>query len=68
MQDERLVPGKRRGRFTVVRDRDGRRYALAATAVVAICDDADGGTIILMPGGRVIAMDEDIETVLAWVG
>ena len=68
MQDDRLVPGERRGRFVVVRDRDGRRYALAATAVVAVCDAAEGGTVLLLPGGRVVAMDEDIETVLAWVG
>lgn len=68
MQDDRLIPGERRGRFTMVRDRDGRRYAIAATAVMAVCDAADGGTVLLLPGGRLIAMDEDFETVLAWVG
>ncbi len=55
------------GRFVVVRDRDGRRTAVRRHAVSAACEGPDGGTTLLLPGGRLVQLDEDLDLVLAWL-
>ena len=55
------------GRYVLVRDRDGRRTALARHAVSAVCEAEDGGTVLLLPGGRVVRVEEDLDTVLGWL-
>lgn len=47
------MDGERVGRFVVVRDADGHRYALAASAVSAICE-TDDGTLLMLPGGKLV--------------
>ena len=62
---DRLQAGTRVGRFVVFRDVDGKTHAIAASAVVAICD-ADDGAVLLLPGGRMVRVPEDLATVLGW--
>jgi len=60
------VPGH--GRFVVVRDRDGCRKAVARQAVSAVCETEEGGSVLMLPGGRMIQVEEDLDTVLQWLG
>ncbi len=60
------VPG--RGRFVIVRDRDGCRKAVARHAVSAVCETEEGGSVLMLPGGRMIQVEEDLDTVLQWLG
>ena len=57
--------GSRVGRFVLVRDIDGRLHALSATAVTAICDDGDGGAVLMLSGGRVVRVDQPVVTAAA---
>ncbi len=54
-----------RDRFVVLRDRDGRRQAIARQSVSALCEDEGGGTLLLLPGGRLVAVDDALDVVLA---
>lgn len=56
---------QRLGRFLVLVARDGTRHALAAGAVAAICEDADGGTTLLLPGGRHVVTDIPLHALAA---
>jgi hypothetical protein len=56
-----------RTRFLVLRDRDGLRRAVARSAVFAVSEAEDGGCILLLPGGRIIQVDETLELVLEWL-
>ena len=58
--------GERVGRFIFLRDRDGNAHAVAAQAVGAVCE-ADGGTLMLLPGGRMLHVARSMRTVLAWL-
>ncbi|WP_458098258.1 hypothetical protein [Roseomonas sp. WA12] len=64
---DKLTEGERRGRFVIVRDVDGRRHALAATAVVAISEDGDGDVLLLLPGGRALRLAVPLPSVLGWL-
>jgi hypothetical protein len=55
-------------RFVVVRDRDGCRKAVARQAVSAVCETEEGGSVLMLPGGRMIQVEEDLDTVLQWLG
>jgi len=55
------------GRFVVMRDRNGVRTAVQRHAVSAACEGPDGGTTLLLPGGRLVQLDEDLDLVLAWL-
>ncbi len=65
--EENTSQGERCGRYVVVRDADGRRHALAATAVSAICEADDGGCVLLLPGGRLVRLEGSLDTVLGWL-
>ena len=58
MTDAFLVEGQRFGRFVVLRDTDGRVYAIAAGAVAAACE-TDDGTLLMLPGA--------LTSVLGWL-
>lgn len=60
-----LEEGERVGRFVILRDVEGRMHAVSATSVGAICED-DGGALLLLPGGRMIRVDQPLEEVLGW--
>jgi len=57
--------GERVGRFVLLRDTDGTRHAVTATAVTAICE-VDGGSLLLLPGGRMLRVEQALATVLGW--
>jgi len=59
--------GERIGRYVVVRDIDGRRHALAAGAVSAMCE-TDDGVVLVLPGGRLLQVPRSLEVVLGWFG
>jgi hypothetical protein len=53
---EGLVEGMRIGRFVVLRDVEGKRHAMAAAAVAALCE-CDDGTLLMVPGGRLVQVE-----------
>ena len=54
-------------RYVVVRDRDGRRTAVARHAVSAVCETEEGGALLLLPGGRIVHVEDSLDTVLTWL-
>ncbi len=54
-------------RYVVVRDRDGRRTAVTRHAVSAVCETEEGGALLLLPGGRMVHVEESLDTVLGWL-
>jgi hypothetical protein len=60
-----LADGHRHGRFICIRDVEGRRHAIAITAIAAIC--ADDGSLLLLPGGRMVRVEASFDKVLSWV-
>jgi hypothetical protein len=60
-----LEEGTRVGRYVVLRDTSGTLHAVSSAAVSALCE-ADDGTILLLPGGRMIALAQSLRIVLAW--
>ena len=61
-----LEEGQRVGRFLVLRDVDGCRFAVAAGAISAV-RDTDHGTLMLLSGSRMLHVSRPMETVLAWL-
>ena len=61
-----LRDGERVGRFVVVRDIDGHVHALAAGAVVAVCE-MDDGALLMLPAGRMVHVPRPLVTVLRWL-
>jgi hypothetical protein len=59
--------GERVGRYVLVRDVEGRLHALALGAVSAICDDGEGGALLLLPGGRLIRIAEPVLAAVGWL-
>jgi hypothetical protein len=64
--DMQIEDGQRFGRFVLLRDLDGTLQALSATAVVAACE-TDAGTVLLLPGGRVVQVQQPLLEVLSWL-
>ncbi|MFL1462594.1 hypothetical protein ACI6QG_10355 [Roseococcus sp. DSY-14] len=62
-----LADGTRIGRFIIIRDVDGTCHALCASAVAALCETADGATVMLIGGGRMLRVEQDLRTVLGWL-
>ena len=61
-------PAPGHSRYLVIRDRDGRRTAVTRHAVSAVCETDEGGSLLLLPGGRVVHVEECLDTVLEWLG
>jgi hypothetical protein len=59
--------GRRIGRFVCLRDVDGRRHAISATAVAAVSADDLDGSLLLLPGGRLVRVDAAVEVVVGWL-
>ena len=64
--DEGLQEGQRIGRFLVLHDQDGQLHAVSAGAV-SIMREADDGTLLLLPGGRVLSVPRALRTMLGWL-
>ena len=54
----------RPSRFVLLTDRDGVRFAVARAAISALRETEEGETMLLMSGGRVMALAEGLEAVL----
>ena len=63
---ECLEDGQRIGRFVVLRDLGGQLHAIAAGSVGAVCETEDG-SLLLLPGGRLVHVGQPLATVLAWL-
>ena len=61
-----LSEGERVGRFVVLRDIEGRIHAVAAGFVGAVCE-TDDGTLLMLPGARLLHVSQPMATVLAWL-
>lgn len=64
--DTALHEGERVGRFVVLRDVDGRVHAVAAGSVGAMCE-TDDGTLLMLPGARMVHVPQGMAVVLAWL-
>ena len=62
-----LADGTRIGRFIIIRDADGVCHAICASAVAALCEGADGATVLLLSGGRMLRVEQSLPTVLGWL-
>ncbi|WP_338665914.1 hypothetical protein VQH23_12185 [Pararoseomonas sp. SCSIO 73927] len=65
LRSESLEEGGRVGRYVLVRDVAGLLHAISPLAVAALCED-DGGTLLLLPGGRLVQVSQGLATVLSW--
>lgn len=63
---EPLEEGRRIGRFVVLRDLSGQLHAIAAGSVGVVCE-TDDGSLLLLPGGRMVHVGQPLATVLAWL-
>ena len=61
-----LIEGTRVGRYVIVRDVDGRMHALASNAVGAACE-TDDGTLLMLPGAKLVHVPRKLSTVLQWL-
>ena len=61
-----LQEGERVGRFVILRDVDGRVHAVAAGSVGAVCE-TDDGTLLMLPGARMVHVPQAMGVVLAWL-
>lgn len=61
-----LSEGERVGRFVVLRDIEGRVHAVAAGSVGAVCE-TDDGTMLMLPGARLLHVPRPMAVVLAWL-
>ena len=61
-----LDEGDRVGRFLLLRDQDGCLHAVAAGAV-SIMREVDDGTLLMLPGGKMLVIGRAMRTVLAWL-
>ena len=64
--DTDLEEGTRIGRFLVLRDMEGQRHAVAIGAVSAL-GETDHGTLLLLPGGRLIHVPQPMRRMLCWL-
>lgn len=64
--DDTLHEGERVGRFVVFRDIEGNTHAVAAGSVAAACQ-TDDGTLLMLPGGRMVHVPQSLAMVLAWL-
>ena len=65
MSSREVEEGERIGRFVVLRDADGSLHAVTATAVSAVCE-VDGSSLVLLPGGRMLRVEQPLLVVLSW--
>lgn len=63
-----IVAGERVGGFVMLTDGDGLRHAIKSGAVLALseADETGGGTVMQLPGNRVVTIHLPIDEVLSW--
>jgi hypothetical protein len=61
-----LHEGDRVGRFLLVRDQDGCLHAVSAGAV-SVMREVDDGTLLMLPGGKMLVVARAMRTVLDWL-
>ena len=61
-----LTEGTRVGRFVILRDLEGHLHAIAAGSIGAICE-TDDGSLILLPGGRLLQVSQPLVKLLDWL-
>lgn len=66
LEGDGLSEGQRVGRYVVVRDVNGQRHAVAAGAVAAL-RETDEGSLLLLPGGRLLHVPQSMHTVMRWL-
>ena len=66
VEADHLDEGRRVGRLVIMRDVEGTLHAVAAGAVPALCESEDG-CVIMLPGGRMVAVPRSMRTVLSWL-
>lgn len=66
MKNGGLAEGTRVGRFVVLRDLDGKTYAVATGSVAALCETEDGA-LLMLPAGRMMHVAQPLEVVLGWL-
>ncbi len=66
VRSDALYEGDRVGRFLLLRDRDGCLHAVAAGAV-SVMREVDDGTLLMLPGGRMLMVARAMRTVLDWL-
>lgn len=62
-----MTPGQRIGRYVLLVDAEGTRHAIALSAALAMCELEGGGTVIMLPGGKMVRLEADLEDVLLWL-
>lgn len=63
---EPLDEGERIGRYVTIRDADGVLHAVAPSSIAAVCETPDG-TLLLLPGGRMVQVCQSLRKVLRWL-
>lgn len=61
-----LIDGQRIGRYVILRDINGQNHAVSINAVTALAS-LDDGTLILLPGGRLLHVPSAMSDILAWL-
>lgn len=53
--------------FVLLDDQDGRRHAIRRNVIIALVEDPPGSVTVLLAGGRLIMLDQDLATALATI-
>ena len=61
-----LVEGQRVGRFVLMRDVEGRLHAVASGSI-AIVGQTEDGSLLMLPGGRLLHVPQPMWRVLTWL-
>lgn len=61
-----MTDGQRVGRFLLLRDVNGQNHAVSTSAITALAD-LDDGTLILLPGGRLLNVPNAMTDILVWL-
>lgn len=67
MNRELLEEGMRVGRFVILRDVNGVTHAMAVGSIAAVCE-TDDGSLLMLPGGRMVHVPRAMDVVLGWLG
>lgn len=53
--------------YVLLDDQDGRRHAIRRQAIIGLVEDPSATTTLLLSGGRMIVVNEDLGTTLAMI-
>lgn len=63
---DNIIDGQRIGRYIILRDVNGQTHAVSINAVTALAN-LDDGTLILLPGGRLLHVPIAMSDILVWL-